>query len=65
MRAVKMLAWEHVFVNKIRTCRAAELQSLSVRKYLDAFCVYLWAATGQVGLGLGIQWTVKGKIAIR
>ena len=33
---------------QIRMSRTAELRGLSVRKYLDALCVYLWAATGQL-----------------
>ena len=42
------LPLEQVFVDKIRLCRKDELKSLSVRKYLDAVCVYLWAVTGLV-----------------
>lgn len=40
-----MLAWEPVFVARVAAARRAELRQLAVRKYLDAFCVYLWAAT--------------------
>ena len=30
---------------QIREAREGELQALSVEKYLDALCVYFWAAT--------------------
>jgi ATP-binding cassette subfamily C (CFTR/MRP) protein 10 len=29
----------------VAAARAGELRQLGVRKYLDAFCVYCWAAT--------------------
>ena len=32
-------------VMQIREAREGELQALSVEKYLDALCVYFWAAT--------------------
>lgn len=48
IRAVKMMAWEGVFVDRIKASRKGELEGLAVRKYLDALCVYLWASTGQL-----------------
>ena len=34
-----------IVVTQIREAREGELQALSVEKYLDALCVYFWAAT--------------------
>jgi len=45
MRTIKMYAWEHFFVGRILQSRNQELKQLSIRKYLDAFCVYFWACT--------------------
>lgn len=30
---------------QVAACRRGELRGLAVRKYLDALCVYFWAAT--------------------
>lgn len=45
MRAVKLNAWEDVFATRITFQREGELRALAGRKYLDAACVYFWAAT--------------------
>ncbi|XP_052895366.1 ATP-binding cassette sub-family C member 10 isoform X1 [Anopheles moucheti] len=42
---IKLNAWEDVFIGKIQTERAEEIQFLAKRKYLDALCVYFWATT--------------------
>ncbi|XP_070788596.1 ATP-binding cassette sub-family C member 10 [Pituophis catenifer annectens] len=44
MRVIKFYAWEPHFDAKVKACRAKELKSLRAIKYLDAVCVYLWAA---------------------
>ncbi|NWX23536.1 MRP7 protein, partial [Aegotheles bennettii] len=44
IRVIKFYAWEKHFSTRINACRAKELQKLRVTKYLDAVCVYLWAA---------------------
>ncbi|KFW02660.1 Multidrug resistance-associated protein 7 [Fulmarus glacialis] len=44
IRVIKFYAWEKHFSTRINACRAKELQKLRAIKYLDAVCVYLWAA---------------------
>ncbi|XP_074899136.1 ATP-binding cassette sub-family C member 10 isoform X2 [Buteo buteo] len=44
IRVIKFHAWEKHFSTRINACRAKELQKLRAIKYLDAVCVYLWAA---------------------
>ncbi|NXK54352.1 MRP7 protein, partial [Chauna torquata] len=44
IRVIKFYAWEKHFSIRINACRAKELQKLRAIKYLDAVCVYLWAA---------------------
>ncbi|XP_075002806.1 ATP-binding cassette sub-family C member 10 isoform X2 [Calonectris borealis] len=44
IRVIKFYAWEKHFSTRINACRAKELQKLRAIKYLDALCVYLWAA---------------------
>nr|XP_028580133.1 multidrug resistance-associated protein 7 isoform X1 [Podarcis muralis]XP_028580134.1 multidrug resistance-associated protein 7 isoform X1 [Podarcis muralis]XP_028580135.1 multidrug resistance-associated protein 7 isoform X1 [Podarcis muralis]XP_028580136.1 multidrug resistance-associated protein 7 isoform X1 [Podarcis muralis]XP_028580137.1 multidrug resistance-associated protein 7 isoform X1 [Podarcis muralis]XP_028580138.1 multidrug resistance-associated protein 7 isoform X1 [Podarcis mu len=44
MRVIKFYTWEQHFASRVYTCRAKELKSLRAIKYLDAVCVYLWAA---------------------
>ncbi|XP_063161458.1 ATP-binding cassette sub-family C member 10 isoform X2 [Candoia aspera] len=44
MRVIKFYAWEQHFDARVKACRAKELKSLRAIKYLDAVCVYLWAA---------------------
>eukprot|EP00117_Sycon_ciliatum_P032486 scpid8147/ scgid4352/ Multidrug resistance-associated protein 7; ATP-binding cassette sub-family C member 10 len=45
IRVIKFYAWEAVFGGKVEKLREEELSNLKGRKYLDALCVYLWAAT--------------------
>lgn len=42
---IKLASWEVPLLVKVREAREAELDALAKRKYLDAMCVYLWAAT--------------------
>ncbi|NXS91481.1 MRP7 protein, partial [Jacana jacana] len=44
IRVIKFYTWENHFSTRINGCRAKELQQLRAIKYLDAVCVYLWAA---------------------
>ncbi|KFP68816.1 Multidrug resistance-associated protein 7 [Cariama cristata] len=44
IRVIKFYAWEKHFSTRINAYRAKELQKLRAIKYLDAVCVYLWAA---------------------
>uniref|UniRef100_A0A8D2J1Z0 Multidrug resistance-associated protein 7 n=1 Tax=Varanus komodoensis TaxID=61221 RepID=A0A8D2J1Z0_VARKO len=44
IRVIKFYTWEQHFGSKVHACRARELKSLQAIKYLDAVCVYLWAA---------------------
>ncbi|KAB0397883.1 hypothetical protein E2I00_004512, partial [Balaenoptera physalus] len=41
---VKFFGWEQALGARVEACRARELGRLWVIKYLDAACVYLWAA---------------------
>ncbi|PSC76164.1 ABC transporter C family member 13 isoform X1 isoform A [Micractinium conductrix] len=45
IRAIKAAAWERLFAARVGRERRAELAALATRKYLDALCVYFWAAT--------------------
>ncbi|NWI95001.1 MRP7 protein, partial [Pitta sordida] len=44
IRVIKFNTWEKYFSTKINACRAKELQKLRAMSYLDAVCVYMWAA---------------------
>ncbi|NWQ62281.1 MRP7 protein, partial [Neopipo cinnamomea] len=44
IRVIKYYTWEKHFGTRINACRAKELQKLRAISYLDAVCVYLWAA---------------------
>uniref|UniRef100_A0ACB8GBZ2 Uncharacterized protein n=1 Tax=Sphaerodactylus townsendi TaxID=933632 RepID=A0ACB8GBZ2_9SAUR len=44
MRVIKFYTWEQHFGTRVYGYRAKELKSLRAIKYLDAVCVYLWAA---------------------
>ncbi|NXX15990.1 MRP7 protein, partial [Podargus strigoides] len=44
IRVIKFYTWEKHFSTRINACRAKELEKLRAIKYLDALCVYLWAA---------------------
>lgn len=42
---IKLNVWEEHFMRNIMKLRDKEVKYLSGRKYLDALCVYFWAAT--------------------
>lgn len=44
VRVIKFFGWEQALEARVEACRARELERLRVIKYLDAACVYLWAA---------------------
>ncbi|KAM9818916.1 ATP-binding cassette sub-family C member 10 [Syngnathus typhle] len=44
IRVIKFYGWESHFARKVGTCRGGELSHLKAVKYLDAMCVYTWAA---------------------
>ncbi|XP_053458560.1 ATP-binding cassette sub-family C member 10 isoform X2 [Nycticebus coucang] len=44
IRVIKFCGWEHALGARVEAYRAQELGRLRVIKYLDAACVYLWAA---------------------
>ncbi|NWI45078.1 MRP7 protein, partial [Picathartes gymnocephalus] len=44
IRVIKFYAWEKHFSTRINACRAKELQKSRAISYLDAVCVYMWAA---------------------
>ncbi|NXB70326.1 MRP7 protein, partial [Donacobius atricapilla] len=44
IRVIKFYAWEKHFSTRINACRAKELQKSRAIRYLDALCVYMWAA---------------------
>ncbi|NXF04724.1 MRP7 protein, partial [Smithornis capensis] len=44
IRVIKFYTWEKHFSTRINACRAKELQKLRAMNYLDAVCVYMWAA---------------------
>lgn len=44
IRVIKFYTWESHFAQKISDCRKEELSHLKAIKYLDALCVYTWAA---------------------
>lgn len=44
IRVLKYYTWEEHFSQKIAEARKQELRHLKVLKYLDAVCVYTWAA---------------------
>uniref|UniRef100_U3BSA8 ATP-binding cassette sub-family C member 10 n=1 Tax=Callithrix jacchus TaxID=9483 RepID=U3BSA8_CALJA len=44
IRVIKFCGWEQALGARVEACRARELGRLRVIKYLDAACVYLWAA---------------------
>jgi ATP-binding cassette, subfamily C (CFTR/MRP), member 10 len=45
IRTLKLLAWEEFLASQLGRLRLQEMSYLSQRKYLDAGCVYFWAAT--------------------
>uniref|UniRef100_A0A3B4XU10 ATP-binding cassette, sub-family C (CFTR/MRP), member 10 n=1 Tax=Seriola lalandi dorsalis TaxID=1841481 RepID=A0A3B4XU10_SERLL len=44
IRVIKFYNWEPHFTQKVAECRKQELSHLKAIKYLDAMCVYTWAA---------------------
>ncbi|XP_054634835.1 ATP-binding cassette sub-family C member 10 [Dunckerocampus dactyliophorus] len=44
IRVIKFYSWEAYFTQKVSECRQGELSHLKAIKYLDAMCVYTWAA---------------------
>jgi ATP-binding cassette subfamily C (CFTR/MRP) protein 10 len=44
IRVIKFFGWEQALGTRVEACRAQELGRLRIIKYLDAACVYLWAA---------------------
>uniref|UniRef100_A0A667ZZS7 ATP-binding cassette, sub-family C (CFTR/MRP), member 10 n=1 Tax=Myripristis murdjan TaxID=586833 RepID=A0A667ZZS7_9TELE len=44
IRVIKFYSWEPYFAQKVAGCRRQELSRLKAIKYLDAVCVYTWAA---------------------
>lgn len=44
IRVIKFYNWEAHFSQKVAACRREELSHLRTLKYLDAVCVYTWAA---------------------
>ncbi|NXH43271.1 MRP7 protein, partial [Dicaeum eximium] len=44
IRVIKFYTWEQHFSTRINACRAKELQKSRAVSYLDALCVYMWAA---------------------
>ncbi|XP_041640876.1 ATP-binding cassette sub-family C member 10 [Cheilinus undulatus] len=44
IRVIKFYNWESHFTQKVSECRKQELSHLKAIKYLDALCVYTWAA---------------------
>ncbi|NWW00316.1 MRP7 protein, partial [Machaerirhynchus nigripectus] len=44
IRVIKFYTWEKHFSTRINACRAKELQKSRAVSYLDAVCVYMWAA---------------------
>ncbi|NXU18762.1 MRP7 protein, partial [Pardalotus punctatus] len=44
IRVIKFYAWEKHFSTRINACRAKELEKSRAVSYLDAVCVYMWAA---------------------
>lgn len=44
IRVIKFYTWESHFAGKVADFRKKELSHLKAIKYLDALCVYTWAA---------------------
>ncbi|CAI0420896.1 unnamed protein product [Linum tenue] len=45
IRTLKMYGWEQLFSKWLMETRMLEVKHLATRKYLDAWCVFFWAAT--------------------
>ncbi|KFR10532.1 Multidrug resistance-associated protein 7 [Opisthocomus hoazin] len=62
IHVIKFYAWEKHFSARINACRAKELQKLQAIKYLDAVCVYLWAALPVVvSIAIFITYVLLGQ----
>uniref|UniRef100_A0A4W3JI22 ATP-binding cassette, sub-family C (CFTR/MRP), member 10 n=1 Tax=Callorhinchus milii TaxID=7868 RepID=A0A4W3JI22_CALMI len=44
IRVLKFYTWEKHFISMVQSCRKKELSCIKVINYLDAVCVYTWAA---------------------
>lgn len=62
VKQIKLLAWEEIFIEKIKNCRKEELKFLTKRKYLDALCVYFWATTPVLMCKFSFKEKVTGHI---
>lgn len=45
IKSIKYFCWEGTFYNKIMAIRKNEFAMIAASKYLDAFCVFIWATT--------------------
>ncbi|NXG44336.1 MRP7 protein, partial [Psilopogon haemacephalus] len=63
IRVIKFYTWEKHFSTKINACRAKELQKLRAVQYLDAVCVYLWAALPVIiSIAIFITYVLLGNL---
>ncbi|NXX42242.1 MRP7 protein, partial [Tricholaema leucomelas] len=63
IRVIKFYTWEKHFSSRISACRAKELQKLRAVRYLDAVCVYLWAALPViVSIAIFITYVLLGHL---
>lgn len=63
IRVIKFYTWEKHFSSRISACRAEELQKLRAVRYLDAVCVYLWAALPViVSIAIFITYVLLGHL---
>ncbi|KAI1240718.1 hypothetical protein IHE44_0009157 [Lamprotornis superbus] len=61
IRVIKFYAWEKHFSTRINACRAKELQKVRAISYLDALCVYMWAAVPVVvSIAIFITYVLLG-----
>ncbi|XP_056344269.1 ATP-binding cassette sub-family C member 10 [Oenanthe melanoleuca] len=61
IRVIKFYAWEKHFSTRINACRAKELQKVRTVSYLDALCVYMWAAVPVVvSIAIFITYVLLG-----
>jgi ATP-binding cassette, subfamily C (CFTR/MRP), member 10 len=45
VKSIKASGWENAFASHINASRQKELRALATKKYLDAWCVFFWAAS--------------------
>lgn len=61
-KTIKAYGWEESIEKKVEESRRDELGALATRKYLDAVCVYLWAAMSLLfSLGTFGLYALMGK----